>query len=136
MLIYIWTYWQKTCSYFISFYLFQLTVTYSPMLLWHVYWSISSLRSHCHIWEVLKHRHIQFKIEHSDNTGSLSLLDFKIQISLTGKIYISFYRKPTTKNLFEHFKSAISLSAKINYIRNEFTIDAAKKKTKSHTPHT
>ena len=31
-------------------------------------------------------RHIQFKIEHLDNTGSLSLLDFKMQISPTGKI--------------------------------------------------
>ena len=36
-------------------------------------------------------RYIQFKIEPSDNTGSLSLLDFKMQISPTGKIYTSFY---------------------------------------------
>ena len=64
-------------------------------------------------------RHIQFKIEHLYNTGSLLLLDFKIQISSTGKIYTSFYRKPTAKNLFVHFKSALPLSAKINYIRNE-----------------
>ena len=64
-------------------------------------------------------RHIQFKIEYPDNTGSLSLLDFKIQISSTGKIYTSFYRKSTTKNLFMHFKSALLLSAKTNYIRNE-----------------
>ena len=64
-------------------------------------------------------RHIQFKIEHPDNTGSLSLLDFKIQISLTGKINTSFNRKPTTKNLFVHFKSALPLNAKTNYIRNE-----------------
>ena len=66
-----------------------------------------------------KHRHIQFKIKHPDNTESLSLLDFKIQISPTGKIYSSFYRKPNTKNLFMHFKSALPLSAKTNYIRNE-----------------
>ena len=64
-------------------------------------------------------RHIQFKIEHPDNTGSLSLVDFKIQISPTSKIYISFYRKPSTKNLFAHFKSPLPLSAKTNYIRNE-----------------
>ena len=63
-------------------------------------------------------RHIHFKIEHPDNTGSLSLEDFKIQISPTGKIYTSFYRKPTTKNLFVHFKSALPLSAKTNYMRN------------------
>ena len=46
-------------------------------------------------------------------------LDFKIQISPTGKIYTSFYRKPTSKNLFVHFKSALLLSAKTNYFRNE-----------------
>ena len=35
-------------------------------------------------------------------------------------IYIySFYRKPTTKNLFVHFKLALQLSAKRNYIRSE-----------------
>ena len=44
-------------------------------------------------------RYIQSKIEHRDNTG--------------------FYRKPTTKNLFVHFKSALSVNAKTNYIRNE-----------------
>ena len=43
----------------------------------------------------------------------------KIQISQTGKIYTSFYRKSTTKKLFVHFKSALPLSVKINYIRNE-----------------
>ena len=64
-------------------------------------------------------RHIQFKIEHPDNTGSLSLLDFKTQISLTVKIFTSFCRKITIKNLFVHFKSAHPLSAKTNYIRNE-----------------
>ena len=89
-------------------------------------------RSYRHIWEVPTHRHFQLKIEHPGNTGSLSLLYFKIQISPTGKIYISFYRKPTTKDLFVHFKSALPFSAKTNYIRNEmklnkFTIDAAKK---------
>ena len=64
-------------------------------------------------------RHNQFKIEHPDNTGSLSLLDFKMQISLTGKIYSSFYRKLITKNLFVHFKSALPFSTKIDYINNE-----------------
>ena len=64
-------------------------------------------------------RHIQFKIEHSDNAGSLSLLDFKMQISPTGKIYTGFYRKPTTKILFEYFISTLPFSAKGNYIRNE-----------------
>ena len=62
------------------------------------------------------------------------LLDFKMQISPTGKIY-SFYRKPTTKNLFVHFKSALPLGAKTNYIEmklNKFTIDA-KRKIKLHT---
>ena len=38
-------------------------------------------------------RNIQFNIELPDNTGSLSLLDFKIQISQTGKIHTSFLRK-------------------------------------------
>ena len=64
-------------------------------------------------------RHIQFKIEHPYNTGSLSLLDFKMQISPTGKIYTSSYRKSTSNNLFVHFKSALPLSAKTNCIRNE-----------------
>ena len=64
-------------------------------------------------------RHIQFKKEHPDNTRSLSLLDFKIQISPTGKIYSSFYRKLTTKNFFVHFKSVLPLQAKTNYMRNE-----------------
>ena len=32
---------------------------------------------------------------------------------------MSFYRKPTSKNLFVHFKSKLPLSAKTNYIRNE-----------------
>ena len=57
-------------------------------------------------------RHIQFKIEHPDNTGSLSLVNFEIQIPPTGNIYTSFYRKHTTTNLFVHFKSALPLSAK------------------------
>ena len=39
-------------------------------------------------------KHIKFKIEHPDNTGFLSLLDFRIQISSIGKIYTGFYRKP------------------------------------------
>ena len=64
-------------------------------------------------------RHILFKIEHPDKTGSLSLLDFKMQITPTGKIYTSFCRKPTTKNPFVNFKSALPLSAKTDYIRNE-----------------
>ena len=42
-----------------------------------------------------------------------------MQISPTGKIYTSFYRKPTTKNLFVDFKSALPLSVKANYTRNE-----------------
>ena len=42
-----------------------------------------------------------------------------MQISPSGKIYTSFCRKPTTKSLFVHFKSALPLSAKTNYIRNE-----------------
>ena len=44
--------------------------------------------------------------------GHPSLLDFKIQISPTGKIY-------NTKNLFVHFKSALPLWAKTNCIKNE-----------------
>ena len=52
-------------------------------------------------------RHVQFKIEHPNNTGSPSLFDFKMQISPTCKIYTCFYGKPTTKNLFVHFKSAL-----------------------------
>ena len=63
--------------------------------------------------------HIQFKIEHPDSTGSLSLLDFRIRILPTGKIHTSFYKKPTTKNLFVHYGSALPLTAKTNYIRNE-----------------
>ena len=63
-------------------------------------------------------RCIQFKIEHPDKTRSLSLLDMKRQISPTGKIYTNFYRKPIIKNPFVHFKSALPLSAKTNYIRN------------------
>ena len=42
-----------------------------------------------------------------------------MQISPTGKIYSSFYRKPTTKNLFVHFKSSHPFCAQTNYIRNE-----------------
>ena len=44
-------------------------------------------------------RHHQPKIEHPDNTVSLSLLDFKMQISPIDKIIIIFSRKPTAKNL-------------------------------------
>ena len=69
-------------------------------------------------WWVDK-RHIQIKIEHPDNTGFLSLLDFKIQISLTYKICTSFQKKPTTKNFLVHFKSALPFCTKTNYIRNE-----------------
>ena len=83
------------------------------------YADIIHRRSYRHVWVVPKHRHIQFKIEHPDNIGSQSLQDFKMQISPNGKICLRFYRKPNTKNLFVHFKSAFSLSAKINYIRNE-----------------
>ena len=64
-------------------------------------------------------KHIQFKIEQPDNNGSLSLLGLKMQISPTGKIYTNFSRKSTTKNLFAHFKSALPLSTKTDYIRNE-----------------
>ena len=60
----------------------------------------------------------KFKKEHPNNTGFLSFLDFRIQISPTGKIYTSFFRKSTTKDLFVHFKSALPLSGKTNYIRN------------------
>ena len=42
-----------------------------------------------------------------------------MQISPIDKIYTSFYRKSTPKNLFVHFKSALQLSAKTNFIRNE-----------------
>ena len=84
-------------------------------------------------------RHIQFKIEHPDNTGSFLLLDLKMQISPTDKIYTSFYRKRTTKNLFVHFKSALPLSAKTNYIRNEIKRirnRCSKEKDKiTHTAH-
>ena len=79
------------------------------------------------------YRHIQFKIEHPDNTGSLSFLDFKMQISPTGKIYTSLYRKLTSTN--QHFHSVpkqITLEMKLNKI----TIDAAKRKTKLHTHRT
>ena len=80
-----------------------------------------SLKTSIVIYEKFQNidKHIQFKIERSDNTESLSLLDFKIQISPTGKIYTCFYRKPTTTNLLVHFKSALLLSAKTNYIRNK-----------------
>ena len=84
-------------------------------------------------------RHIQCKIEHPDNTGSLSLLDFKMQISPTGIICTSFYRKLTAKNLFANFKSAFPLSAKTNYIRNEIKRihnRCSEEKDKiTHTPH-
>ena len=36
-----------------------------------------------------------------------------------GKIHTNFYKKPTTKNLFVHYRSALPLSAKHNYIKNE-----------------
>ena len=65
-------------------------------------------------------RHIQFKIEHPDDIKSLPLLNFKMQITPISKIYTSFYRKPTTKNLFVHFKSALPLRAKTNYIKMKF----------------
>ena len=84
-------------------------------------------------------RHIQLKIEHPDNTGSLSLLDFKIELLPTGKIYTSVYRKPTAKNYFVHFKSAAQLSAKINSIRKEikriYNRCSEEKDKISHTPH-
>ena len=55
------------------------------------------------------------------------------------KIYTSFYRKPTTKNLFVFFKSALPLSAKTNYIRNELKWihnRCSKEKDKiTHTAH-
>ena len=90
-------------------------LSYAP----RTYVEIIQQGSYRHICEVPKHRHILFKIEHPDNTGSLSLLDFKMPISPTGKNYTSFYRKPTTKNLFVHFKSAFTLGAKTNYIKNK-----------------
>ena len=65
---------------------------------------------------------------------------FKIQISPTGKIYTGFYRKPTTRNLFIHFKSALPLSAKKKiYIRNKVrwipNRCSEKKDKNTHTAH-
>ena len=78
-------------------------------------------------------------MEHPDNTGSLSLQDFKIQISRTDKfILVSVENQPLKTSLSisnQHFypvPKQITLEMKIN----EFTIDSAKKKTKIHTPHT
>ena len=63
-----------------------------------------------------------------------------MQISPPGKIYTSFYRKPTTKNLFVNFKSAHPLSAKTNHIRNEIKqihYRCSEEKDKiTHTLHT
>ena len=72
--------------------------------------------------EVPKYKPIQFKIEHPDNTGSLSLLDFKSALPLS------------LHNPNQHFQSVpkqITLEMKLN----EFTIYAEKRKTKLHTPH-
>ena len=70
------------------------------------------------------YRYIQFKI---DNTGSLSLIDFKMQMSPTGKIDTSSYRKPISLRISnQHFHSVpkqITLEMKLN----ECTINAAKK---------
>ena len=52
--------------------------------------------------------YIQFKTGHPDNTGSRSLQDSKMQITSTGKIYTSFYRKPTTKKPLYAFQTSTS----------------------------
>ena len=87
------------------------------------------------IYEKFQNRHTQFKIENPDNTGSLSLLDFKMQISPTGKIYTSFYRKPTSKNPFVHFKSVLPLSAKTNYNKIQQIHNSEEKDKITHTKH-
>ena len=77
-------------------------------------------------------KNIQFKIEHQDNIRSLSFLDFRIQISPTGRIYTTFFETPPLKTFLcisdQHFHSVpiqITLEMKLN----EFTRDTWKKKT-------
>ena len=102
-------------------------IYYSRQYLLHLQWKYlqtnnmltSSSEEVTAIWDVSKHRHVHFKIGTQCYLDILSLLDFRIQISSTSKIYTSFYRKPTTKDLFVHFKPTLSLRVKTNYIRNE-----------------
>jgi len=64
---------------------------------------------------------IHFTIEHPDRTGALSLLDFRLKILDKGKIHTEFYKKPASRDLFVHHKSALPLGAKTGYIKNELT---------------
>lgn len=64
---------------------------------------------------------LKFTIEHPDSSESLSLLDFKIQIKKNGAICTEFYRKPASKRLFVHFKSALPLKDKLNYAHAEIS---------------
>ncbi|XP_052831170.1 uncharacterized protein LOC128250360 [Octopus bimaculoides] len=62
---------------------------------------------------------INFTIEHPDITGSLSLLDFKLNITEEGENHTKFYRKAASTDMFVQYNSAFPLGAKIGYARNE-----------------
>ena len=75
---------------------------------------------------------IAFKIDHQDKTEFLSLLDFRIQVSPTGKIYTSFYKKTKKQTTLksslwisnQHFHSV----PKQNTLVMQFTTFAARNK--------
>ncbi|XP_014773228.1 uncharacterized protein LOC106871340 [Octopus bimaculoides] len=61
---------------------------------------------------------IQFTLEHPNNTGSLSLLDFQLKITEEEEIHTEFYRKAASRDMFVQYSSALSLGVKIGYARN------------------
>eukprot|EP00106_Octopus_bimaculoides_P000596 XP_014768038.1 PREDICTED: SCO-spondin-like [Octopus bimaculoides] len=57
---------------------------------------------------------IKFTIEHPDNTGSLSLLDFQLKIMEEGEIHTEFYRKAASRDMFVQYSSALPLGCTYN----------------------
>uniref|UniRef100_A0A0L8GYC4 GIY-YIG domain-containing protein n=1 Tax=Octopus bimaculoides TaxID=37653 RepID=A0A0L8GYC4_OCTBM len=80
---------------------------------------------------------IKFTLEYSSITGSLSLLDLKLNITEEGEIHIEFYRKAASKDMFVQYNSALPLGAKIGYARNELAhIQGKCSKTEDKVTHT
>ena len=68
------------------------------------------------------HPKLKFEIQKPKITPSghsLSLLDFKVNISKDGKSSVEFYKKTAKKPIFVYHQSAIPKKSKINFIRNE-----------------
>ena len=64
----------------------------------------------------------EFEIEKPEITSSglsLSLLDFKVNISKDGNSSFEFYKKPAKKPIFVHHQSAMATKSKLNFIRSE-----------------